>query len=55
MGLLGFVLDILTSSDNSNSNDFVENESWFEHSGEEHDIEDGYCIECDDDEENLID
>ena len=31
----------------NNDNSWVEEESWFEHSSEEHDIDDGYCMECD--------
>lgn len=55
MGLLGFLLDILGSDDSDRQiHGFKENDSWFEHEGEEHDIEDGYCCECDDDEDNLI-
>lgn len=32
---------------------FRENNSWFEHSGEDHDEEDGYCMECDDEIDDL--
>ncbi len=55
MGILGFLFDLLTSSDKNKANMFTENDSWYEHSGEDHDLEDGYCLECDDDEEDLMD
>ncbi len=54
MGLLGFLLDILGSDNSDKRTDcFTENDSWFEHEGEKHDIEDGYCIECDDYDDDL--
>ncbi len=55
MGLFSFILDMLSDNAQPQSDEWVENDSWFEHSGEEHDVGDGYCLECDDDEENLID
>ena len=54
MGLLGFLLDILGSDNSDKRTDcFTENDSWFEHEGEKHDIEDGYCIEFDDYDDDL--
>ena len=48
MGFLGLLFDLLLGTSNKKNNDFwVEEESWFEHSGEEHDVESGYCSECD--------
>lgn len=55
MGILGFLFDILGSSSGRKPTENIESDSWFEHSGEDHDIEDGYCLECDDDEDNLMD
>ncbi len=54
MGLFSFIFGLLSAENNSRTDEFAENNSWFKHSGEEHDVEDGYCIECDDDEENLM-
>jgi len=48
MGLFSFLFGLLGSSLSNNNDDlWVENDSWFEHSGEDHDVEDGYCMECD--------
>ena len=48
MGFLGLFVDLVLGTSDKKADDlWVEEESWFEHSGEEHDIEDGYCMECD--------
>lgn len=51
---MSFLLDILGSDNSDKRTDcFTENDSWFEHEGEKHDIEDAYCIECDDYDDDL--
>lgn len=55
MGLFDFLFGNNGTPKKSCWGDADKNEDWFDHSGEEHDNEDGHCTECDEDEEDLED
>ncbi len=50
------LFDILFNNTNNTKSIWDDdNEDWFEHSGEDHDIFDGHCVECEELEEDLED
>lgn len=55
MGLLNLLFGNSGKSNDRLFDDKDKNDDWFDHSGEDHDNEDGWCTECEEDEEDLED
>ena len=55
MSIIDFLLKLMEGNPKSLSDDlFRENDSWFEHESVQHEVDDGYCMECDDYEEDIL-